>query len=188
MRVAVCLCVGLLAGCASTYHAPPDTQSKATAMSDAEAQRHLARLLQPSEKAGGFCVYSEGAYAWKEANVAMEGERLSFQAPVITKVDTQIQTGIDSRNQTISVEQKKTGHFSLRKFTVDLTLVDNIRLMDADNGVAECGRQLGRGKVVTMRTGSLVLEINVVDDDAQELVASLIHFAPNAKLLTGHGL
>src|SRR5580700_402307 len=98
-------------------------------MSDAEAQRHLARLLQPSEKAGGFCVYSEGAYAWKEANVAMEGERLSFQAPVITKVDIQYHTGIDSPKR-ISIEEKKIGHFSLRKFTVDLTLVDNIRLMD----------------------------------------------------------
>jgi len=187
MRVTVCLCVGLLAGCVSTYQAPPDMQSKATAMSDAEAQRHLARLLQPSEKAGGFCVYSEGAHAWKEANVAMEGERLSFQAPVITKVDTQYQQGIGPPNR-IPIEEKKTGHFSLRKFTVDLTLVDNIRLMDADKGVADCGRQPGRGKVVTMRAGSLVLEINVVDDDAQELVASLIHFAPNAKLLTGHGL
>jgi hypothetical protein len=39
-----------------------------------------------------------------------------------------------------------------------------------------------------MRAGSLVLEVNVVDDDAQELVASLMHFAPNARLLTGHGL
>jgi hypothetical protein len=162
-------------------------QSKATAMSDAEATRHLVRLLQPSEKAGGFCVFSEGAYAWKDANVALEGERLSFQAPVITKVDVQYQTGVGPPNQ-ISINEKKTGHFSLRKFTVDLTRVDNIRLMDVDKDVAACGRQLGRGKVATMSAGSLVLEVNVVDDDAQEFVTSLMHFAPNAKLLTGRGL
>ncbi len=169
----------VLSGCAS-HEVIPAAKSKALAMSDTEARGHIGSLIQPSDKAGGFCFFSGVFTAAEEGKVVQSGDELHFRATY--------SKGGDWNSKPTRAGTQLTGNarYATGDFTVDLRRVSAIRLLDVEADNRACQQKRGRGSIVVVDTEDhLSVTIQVPDAEVRELVASFVHFAPAAVVRSG---
>ena len=168
-----------LCGCAS-HEVIPAARSRALAMSDIEARSHIGALIQPSDKAGGFCFFSGVFTAAEEGKVVQSGDELHFRATYSRDGEW------NSKPNRAGTQLTSNARYATGDFVLDLRHVSTIRLLDVEGDNRACQQKRGRGSIVVVDTDNhLSVTIQVTDAEVRSLVASFVHFAPGAVVRSG---
>ncbi|HEY4212961.1 MAG TPA: hypothetical protein VGM84_15885 [Steroidobacteraceae bacterium] len=179
MKLIRLLWVLVLSGCAS-HQIIPAAKVQARAMSDTEARSHIRALIQPSDKAGGFCFFSGVFTAAEDGKVVQSGDELHFRATYSRDAEW------NSKPSRAGTQLTRNARYATGDFVLDFRHVSAIRLLDVEGDNRACQQKRGHGSIVVVDTDDhLSVTIQVTDPEVRELVASLVHFAPAAVVRSG---
>jgi hypothetical protein len=172
-----------LSACASTYQLSETALMQRNEMSRSQAEQILAKMVQPSEKAGGLCVSGTLTLADSDS-VSINGSTIIFDANFETDSKHSVQGSVMfGTGKVVRTYKLKRG-----RFHIDAAALETIRISETGvgHGFPCKGGKPGFIVILMPFEGPDVL-VNIVHSDIDAFMAVLSFLSPNARIKKGFG-